>query len=197
MPYNVQPAASQRELDALFTPGSGWRDITGTPTIRGTGANDPTWSAFRSGISAYSFSATAMKELWFSFHIDHDYAPGTPLYPHVHWSTAGTNTGVVRWGFEYTWAKGHGQAAFPVTTTVYVNQAATGTAYTHMVAEVSDLDAIPATLIEPDGLLLVRVFRDAANVADTCTDAALLLTSDIHYRCDRYNTPNKAPNFYA
>lgn len=178
-----------------FTPG--WADITGSPVVRGTGANDPNWTAFLGNISAYSFSATAMKEIWYQFHINHDYYRGTPIYPHVHWSTAGTNTGVVRWGFEYTYAKGHQQAAFPATTTIYVNQAAQGTAHYHMIAEVADADAIDLAAMEVDGLLLMRIFRDAANVADTCTDAAFLLTVDLHYQADRFVTPNKAPNFYA
>jgi hypothetical protein len=176
---------------------TGWRDMIGSPVVKGTGANDPTWTTFRSGINAYSFSASAMKEVWFTFHVDHDYKVLTDLFLHCHWSTAGTNTGVVRWGFEYTFAKGHNQQNFPTTTKVYVEQAAQGTAYRHMVAEVAAIDAVPGAGIEVDGLLMLRVFRDAAHPNDTCTDAAFLLTGDIHYQADRHTTPNKAPNFYG
>lgn len=176
---------------------TGWRDMIGSPVVKGTGANDPTWAAFRSGINAYSFSASAMKEVWFTFHIDHDYKVLTDLFLHCHWSTAGTNTGTVRWGFEYTFAKGHNQSNFPVTTTVYVEQAAQGTAYRHMVAEVAAINAVPGAGIEVDGLLMLRIFRDAAHANDTCTDAAFLLTGDVHYQADRATTPNKAPDFYG
>lgn len=171
----------------------GWNDITSDITVRGTGVNNPTWATFRNGISAFSFSATAMNECWLNFHIKHDYAPGTPIHLHTHWSTTGTNTGVCRFGFEYTIAKGHQQSQFNATSTVYVEQAATGTAYTHMIAETT---GITSSEIEPDTLILVRVFRDVANAADTLTDAAFVFTADIHYQCDRLATLNKSPNFY-
>jgi hypothetical protein len=174
--------------------GAGWRDIIGSPTIKATGSNDPTWSTFRSGIYAYEFSASAAKELWFTYHVDHDYYPGSGIFFHTHWSTTGTNTGVCRWGFEYTIAKGHQQSVFPTTTTVYVEQAATGTAYTHMVAEAA---SVSSSEIEVDALILVRVFRDAANGSDTLTDTAFLLTADIHYQANTFFTKNKAPNFYT
>ena len=180
-----------RATDSNF----GWRDMVGDIVVRGSGSNDPTWTAFRSSLYAYQFSHTVMKEVWVSFHVQHDYAPGTPIYLHAHWSTAGTNAGVVRWGFEYTVAKGHQQQAFPTSTIVYVNQSAQGVAYYHMIAEVSLADTVPSTNLEPDSLILVRVFRDAADVADTCTDPSFLLTVDCHYQCDGISTKNKAPNF--
>ena len=176
---------------------TGWRDLVGDINIKGTGANDPSWANFRNGIYAYSFSASAMKEVWIVYHIDHDYKEGSSIYLHTHWSTTGTNTGVVRWGFEYTAAKGHGQEAFGATTTVYKDLAASGTAYQHMISEIAVGDVIPSTHLEPDSLILVRIFRDAADVADTCTDAAFLLTADCHYQTDHENTKNKAPNFYT
>lgn len=173
----------------------GFRDLVGNIVVKGTGANDPTWASFVGGINAYSFSATTMKEVWLTFHIDHDYAPGTPIYLHTHWSTTGTNTGVCRWGFEYTVAKGHQQQVFPATTTVYVEQAGSGQALRHMIAEIVLDDAVPSTNLEPDTLLLVRCFRDAANGADTLSDAAFLLTMDCHYQVDGISTKNRAPNF--
>lgn len=176
---------------------SGWYDEKGDVVVKGSGVNDPTWAIFRNGLYAYQFSATAMKEIWINFHINHDYKPGTKIYLHVHWSTAGTNTGVCRWGFEYSVSKGHNQEVFPASTTVYVNQAAQGTAYRHMIAEISLSDAIPSTSIEPDSVIMVRVFRDAADVADTLTDASYMIFADCHYETDRHSTKNKSPNFYT
>jgi len=187
-----------RDIGDLRT---GWRDLlSAVNAARVTGASEPTFTAFRGGIYQYSFSATVMNQVVMNpFHIDHDYASGTDLFIHVHWSTAGTNTGVVRWGLEWTYAKGHDQEAFPVTQTYYLEQAASGTAYQHMVAEgtIPGTDVIEGTAngIETDGLVLVRLFRDAAHANDTCTDAAFAFTVDIHYQCDHYNTPNKAPDF--
>lgn len=177
----------------------GWRDLVGNIVVKGVGANDPSWSAITGlgGMFAYEFSATVNKEVWLIFHIDHDYAEGTPIYLHAHWlnAAANPNTGTVRWGFEYTVAKGHQQQAFHAPDTVYVTQNCSATRYMHHIAEVSLADAVPATNLEPDALLLVRCFRDAAT--DTCTDAVDLLTMDCHYQTDRWATKNKSPDFYA
>lgn len=179
------------------SPGEGWNDVTNDfAAAKVTGASQPTWAAFRSGIYAYSFSASAMNEAWVNFHITHDYKSGTTVYPHIHWSTTGTNTGTVRFGIEYSVAKGHNQGAFPASTTVYIEQAASGTAYQHMIAEVSDGDSF-STNIEPDSLVITRIFRDAAHANDTCTDAVFILFADIHYKSNRFNTKNKVPNFYT
>lgn len=179
----------------------GWKDMIGAITVKGVGANDPTWAAITGlgNMFAYSFSATAMKEVWVNFHIDHDYAMGTPIYLHTHWLNAAAvpNTGKVRWGFEYTIAKGHQQAAFPAPTTVYVNQSCNATRYMHHIAETSLTDAVPGTNIEPDCILMVRIFRDAADPIDDCSDAVFLLTADCHYQVGQYATKNKAPNFFT
>lgn len=177
----------------------GWRDLVGNIVVKGVGANDPTWAAISGlgGMFAYQFSATVNKEVWLTFHIDHDYAEGTPIYLHAHWlnDAASPNTGTVRWGFEWTAAKGHQQQAFPAPQTVYVTQNCSATRYMHHIAEVSVADAVPATNLEPDSLLLVRCFRDAVN--DSCSDAVDLLTMDCHYQTDRWATKNKSPDFNA
>jgi hypothetical protein len=174
--------------------GVGFIDITSEIDIRGTGLNNPTWATFREGISALSFSASAMNEAWAVFHIPHGYYQGSSFYIHAHWSTTGTNNGVARFGFEYTVAKGHNQSVFGATTTVYVEQAASGTAYKHMIAETA---AITSAEMEVDALILVRIFRDAAHANDTLSDALFMFTSDVHLQVDRVSTINKAPNFYG
>jgi hypothetical protein len=172
-------------------PVAGWCDLVAQIELRGAGANNPAYSVLTGGIRAYEFSATAMNEVWAVYHVGHDYYPGSVMYAHTHWTTTGTNTGVVRWGFEWTAMKGYAQGAFGATATVYKNLAATGTALTHMISEVAVGDVIPATNLETDALILMRIFRDGANVADTCTDTAFLLLADLHYQSDRYNTLNR------
>ena len=107
--------------------------------------------------------------------------------------------GVVRWGFEYSVSKGHGRTAgFPATTTVYVNfNVPANSLGTHFIAEVATANAIPSTNIEPDSVIHMRVFRDAANAADTYAGAVWCWQADLHYQAQQYATPNKAPNFYA
>lgn len=170
----------------------GWADLlTDISAGRGVGANAPTWAAFQGGISAYRFDAGTMNEIWFNVHIPHDYRFGTAIYPHIHWSTTGTNAGTVRWGLEYTFARGYGIEAFPATTTIYIEQAASGTARTHMIAEPTDANAITLTNCEPDMIMMCRFFRDAAHVNDTCTDTAFAFYADMHYQSDGYLTPER------
>ena len=174
--------------------GLGWKDLTSELVSRG-GSSAPALALFRGNIYAYQFGASSMDQLYSTFHIPHDYAPGTALYIHIHWGDSSASpTGVVRWGFEYTFAKGHGQEAFPATKTVYVEQAP-GASYKHMVAEIST--GILGTAAEVDGLLLVRIFRDATHANDTCPAAVFAFTCDVHYQSDRVATLNRSPNFYS
>ena len=176
----------------------GWHDIIGQVELRGSGPNDPSFAVYGgySGIRQYEFSPTTMNQVWMVFHVPHDWVPGTPVYFHAHWSNAAAapNTGNVVWGFEYTWAKGFNQAPFPTPVTATVTQACPATRYQHMIAETT---AQTLTGLEVDALVIVRVYRDATNVADTCTDAVFLHTADIHYQSTGIPTKNKAPDFYA
>jgi hypothetical protein len=181
----------------------GWDDYVTDIITRGTGGNDPTWTQIgTTNFWAYSFSATTMQQFWATMHITHTYAMGTKVYPHIHWfnGTAVPNSGNVVFGIEYTVAKGFGQEAYKFaaanTTTVYIKQN-TDQQYKHMVAEVSDANAIPANLIEPDTLIAFRVFRDAANSEDTCTNSIFINKFDCHYQTDKTSTPFKAPNFFG
>lgn len=177
----------------------GWDDYTGEISVRGTGSNNPSFTQFQSGLYAYEFPGSAMKEVWVSFHVRHNYAVGTKIYLHAHYANAAASPGAgdVRWGFEYTVAKGHNQAAFGAPTTVYVTQTCSTTRYQHMIAELSETDAIPSTQLEPDSLILVRIFRDATAPADTLADAVHLLMVDCHVQSNTFATKNKAPNFYT
>ena len=179
------------------TPTWGWRDIIGDISLRGTGAADPSYSIYQGSIRAYSFSASILQEVQVVFHIPHDYVPGSDIYLHAHWSNGATvpNTGNVVWGFEVSWAKGFGQNAFSTPTTYTVTQASPAIRYTGNIGETT---AITLTGLEVDSLILVRVYRDATNVADTCTDPVFLHTADVHYQSTNLATKAKVgPAFYT
>lgn len=180
----------------LDTPDWGWRDITSDIQARGVGASDPTFAAYgATALRAYSFSAGTEQEVFMSFHMPHDYVPGTAIYFHAHWSNAAAtpDTRNVVWGFDYSFAKGHNQQAFPAFTPITVTQASPATRYWHNIAETA---AVTITGLEVDGLILVRVYRKAADAADTCSDAVFLHTADIHYQSTNMATKGKAPSFY-
>lgn len=182
----------------------GWRDLMGQVLVKTSGADRPTFQAMSAipgaaSMWGYSWSATVLQQVQIDYHVDHDIKQGSVLYPHVHFRPLTNAAGVVRWGFEYSVSKGHGQTTgFPVTTTVYVNfNVPANSLGTHFVAEVATAGAIPSTNIEPDSVIHMRVFRDAANAADTYTGAVWCWQADLHYQAQQYATLNKAPNFYA
>lgn len=174
----------------------GWKDVVGEITVRGSGANDPTWTNWRDGLWGYAFpgSGSSLTQCWINFHIPHEYVDGTDVYFHVHYlnATASPSTNNIVWQFEYSAAKGFNQAAFPASQTVSVTQACSGTRYQHMIAETA---AVTISGLEVDSLVCVRIFRDAAHASDTNTDTVILLTSDMHIQVNKFATKNKAYPF--
>jgi hypothetical protein len=162
----------------------GWQDLRGNfiGSRLGTGANAPSWTNVVGGIYGYTFGATGSDEIWVTFHIPHDYVPGTVIYIHMHWAPTTTNTGVVRWGIEYSVAKGYSQGVFPATTTTFLEQAGSGTVLQHQIIETTLGNAIPSTNLEPDSLILVRAYRDGSHVNDTYTAGAFGFEVDLHYQ---------------
>jgi len=164
-----------------------WDDLrVNINAIKVTGASQPAWTKFKDdgagsvGVYTHYFSPTVMNEGWFEAQLPHKWKEGTTIYPHVHWAPVTTNTGTVRWGLEYTWANPNG--TFSNTTIIYGEQAGAGTAFGHQIVNFgSGITASGKTI---SGILLCRIFRDAAHANDTYTGNAALLSSDIHYEVD-------------
>lgn len=197
------------------TPTFGWRDILGQITTKGVGASDPDWVVYRGSVYQYRFSAGHLHEAWVNYHVPHDYVPGSDLYIHVHWSekivdTGGTAgvPGNAKWYFDITYADGHGTAGgtsdpFVAPITVSVVQQASTTQYGHMIAEVQFTNnggtggLLNSNTVQVDGLFLVRIYRDPADVADTLNQEPFVHMVDLHYQSNNLATKNKSPNFYA
>jgi hypothetical protein len=184
------------------TPTFPFRDLIGQLVVRGSGVNNPTWAAIMTNIYAYQF--TVNQEIWLTFHVDHDYVPGTVVYIHTHWTHNSTTvtTGGVTWTFDVTAAKGHQQAAFAAAKTTSVTQTATPTTqYEHFIAETAltvaggSASLIDTALIEPDTLIMVRVSL-TGNTLSAATNP-FLLSCDLHYQSTGIGTKARAPNFYV
>lgn len=122
------------------------------------------------------------------------YAAGTDVAFYLAWTTNGTNTGVVRWGLEYTVITGHNTGIFPATTTIYVETAAQGTTPRLMYSTFAD---ITGTTFLPDTVFQYRLFRDGTHGNDTCTDAGQVLHLAMNYKKTRFSIKNKVPSFYS
>lgn len=172
----------------------GWRDLEGPIDVRGTGANDPTWSAIgATGFHAYKFAIG--DECWFNFHVPHDYVPGSNFHIHTHWLADGTNANIVKWSWDLAYSDGYATGVFPFATptTVTAESAAAGTAYTHMITETV---AITGTGVEVDGIIMAHITRVTNGGTDN-TDGIFLLTSDIHYQSTGLATKNRNKDFYT
>ena len=91
----------------------GWRDITADIDVQGTGASDPTWSVMGAGpLKAYKFAVN--DECWMRFHIPHDIVRDTDIHFHAHWTPDGTNVQPVKWQWQFAYARGFNQDAFPI-----------------------------------------------------------------------------------
>lgn len=194
----LTPTEADNNLNTLETrTGDGWRDMISEINPR-SGGTAPALSLYRDGIYLYEFASDQMQEVFSNFHIDHDYKLNTMLYPHLHFVTTSTAGGVVRLGFEYTYAKGHGLGTFPATTTLTLDfTIPANSQHVHFIAEVPQGQGIPGTNIDTDGAILMRIYRDGTHANDTFTGTIFGIFSDLHYEVDRYATINRFPNFRA
>ena len=190
------------------TPTFGWRDLLGEISIKTIGANDPDYNDYAAtGIHRYQFKNTTMTEVYDDYHIPHDYVPGSDVHVHIHWSQTTIDTGgaasapgVAKWYFDANYSKGHDRGAFPANiVTVSVTQTASGTIRQHMIAEVqlSTSGQIGGQDIEPDGVITVRAYRDAADAADTLDQRPWVHHVDVHYQSTNIATKAKVPDFYT
>lgn len=182
----------------------GWRDLLGEIRTRGVGATDPNDATYIGGIKAYEFAVN--DEAWMNFHIPHDYVNGTDIYFHFHWSHDSTTVtgGSTTWMAEVTYAKGHNQEAFITPITANTTQDASLTQYQHMISEVQLSSLTPnsnqfnTSNIEPDGLIMVRVYLYANDITDSsAVPDPFLHFADIHYQTTSIGTKSRFPDFWT
>lgn len=187
----------------------GWKDCPSEPKTFGLASKDPVESVIGSGsgvqfVRALEFkdqAAGSEPEVYYFMHLNHDYVMGTRVYPHVHWVSSNTTAKTtVGWVWTYAVARGFAQQAVDgVGTVIKASTTLSGTPFTHYVTEVSDANAIPATDLEPDTIIFLRLNRDSANAAatgDDTTSGAWVIFGDAHYLSTDGGTPLKAPPFY-
>lgn len=190
------------------SPTFGWKDLLGEVIPKYVGVGSPTLAVFRGGnVKSYAFAAG--EDYDGSFHIPHDWVPGTDVYMHVHWAHNGTAiSGSLVLDWYFTYAKGHAQAAFPaeitVTQTISTPNIATIPQYNHRIDEFQLSTAggsstmLNTTNLEPDGLILFHVTTSTIpTITGGSPNKPFLFTLDLHYQSTNLTTKNKVPNFYV
>ena len=179
----------------------GWKD--NTSSLSGAALHPsltPEMKEVKAGEKRYELAFVAGNLAFCDpFHVNHDIQPGAKVYPHVHWMTDNTDTNdSVTWRMYYKRAKGHQQEAFSAEATMDITQSIESTAYTHMVAECSDAQALE--LYEPDELIIITLeLLSTSGFTASKTSAGKRvfgLTVDLHYEASLIATKNKAPNFW-
>jgi len=192
-------------------PDYAWRDIIGyimpdsdSPII------SPALAVFQTGIKAYEFDANDLVHC--TYHVPHDYAPGTDMLIHMHWGHNGTDISgtftVEATSMYASRVDTPGPAAVfstPVTGTISIGSLniTAYPQYCHSVAEIglstsggsaTELDTAD---IEVDGLIIVSFQMIAVPTITGGSGKPFIFTSDIHYQSTNIGTKNNAPDFYA
>lgn len=190
-------ALTYAELDGNFSDLAGRTDIAWAmdglePTLREGVGNPCELANFRGNTLAYQFVPGSIMEAYVNWDVPFNWAPGTDLYAAIHWSpAAGTGTGTVRWGLEFTAAEVNG--TFGPTNTFYVDSAvSTSSPWKHIQA-VSD--PYPGAAVMPNMRFLIRLYRDGAAVEDTFPDDAYLVGIDFYYQVSKFGTPSFTPPY--
>lgn len=170
----------------------GWRDLRCALVGTAAGSGTPTLTAFGPSGNIKQMAFGIGDSVYVAAHVDHDVKPGSTMYPHVHWSTSGTDTNSVRWEVRYIAAAGHNQANFGTDTVIQLTEAAHGTAWRHMITE----DGTGFIAPEVDSVILMEIKRVTNGGTDNLNTVFGLFV-DLHYQSDRNATPNRVPNFYT
>jgi hypothetical protein len=183
----------------------GFFDILGSPVVRGSGPNDPDY-LIPSGFTylyAYTFPATGgndRRDLYFTFHIPHNWADNTQISFHTHWftdivPTVGDEV-IWEWRYSFAGATGTSDDRFNnVESFTSATETLTGAAseqYKHFITETVDL-TIPNMTV--DGLIHCRMSRDRS--VDGFGGNVYVLFGDAHISVNKFSTKNKVQPFYT
>lgn len=170
-----------------------WDDLrVALTTTKLGGVKDPGFAQLASdgagstGVYAYHFDKTTEEEVFCAVQMPHSWEEGSDIEPHVHWLPTDTDTGAVVWGLEYAWLDFDGTLGN--TTILTVTDAADGTDGKHQLASFGTISGAGHTV---SSMLMCRVFRKAADAADTYNADAAALEFDIHYQRDAAGSDNQ------
>ena len=179
-----------------------WVDLAGPVIVRSAGSTSPSLSTYITGSKIKEYQMDGNDEVQHTFHMPHDWVPGSDMFLHIHWShnTTDTPTGDMTWGFEVSYSKGHDQEAFSAVINPTCTQAVSSTQYFHQICEFQLTSSSPSATqldtadLEPDGLLLVTTYIDTNSTSPSINP--FLHFVDLHYQSTSIGTKDKAPNFY-
>jgi hypothetical protein len=173
-----------------------WDDIrVGLTSVKTGGSSDPDFAKLRDngagsqGVFTYLFSPLLEEEVYFEVQIPHSYKAGTDLKAHIHWCPIDANAGNVVWALEYTIANAN--QVIGNTTPVQATIAANGVAYKEQLDAIATISGAGVT---ESSLIIGRLYRKAADAADTYASDAAALSFDFHFQTDKLGSVNEIPS---
>jgi hypothetical protein len=191
----------------------GWRDIVGQITPRASGGPAPDYVAYRgSGILHQAFKVNDVIDN-ITFHMPHDYVPGSDIYIHPHWGHNGT---AVAGSFDISWyamyCKGYNQALqtfnspLTILQSIPVTNVAGHPQWGHFIDEFAltnnggDTTHLDRNLMEVDGVIIVgaKVTAIPTITGSATLNQPFIFTADLHYQSTGVPTKGRNyPNFYS
>jgi len=173
-----------------------WKDnVYDLTSAKSVGAGAPSYIPLNgSSYLVPDMTGSPIRRLQIAFHVNHDVKQNSYCWPHVHWTTNGTNSGLVIWRLSWQKALGHDQANFGTAVNIDIGtNIAPAAPWRHFIAEGIIQGSQAIQLTEPDELIVMTLELLSNTVP---TDAICGLYVDLHYEAERDGTKNKAPNFY-
>ncbi len=197
MPINNPPEflESLTLKDLIIAEGSEkWEDLkVPIGSVKTGGVKNPTFEQLLDdggssrGVYVFTFSNDALaaneEELFFVAQMPHHWKEESSIIAHVHWVPTTNDSGVVRWGLEYSITNIRGSSVlFPSTTIISDNSPTVNNDLNMHVRTV--IGTIDMTGQKMSTMLLCRVFRNSSHVDDTYNADAALLEIDFHHLID-------------
>lgn len=210
----VVPKTSGKGIKVdLTTPTFGFADLLGDQFSKNTGGTRPTLATYNGAVEAWQFSNG--DEAFLTYHVPHDYVPGTDIHLHIHWSqnAAGATGGTVDFRYTAIYSKGHNQASGSVFTptpktatfsSININDGGNGlNQYQQHFTEITISAAIETAALfdrddfEPDGVIELTFELVVSNLTGT-PSTPFVHYVDIHYQTNGIiGSKNRTPNFYT
>lgn len=193
------------------SPTYGWKDLIGQIIPRVGGGAAPVFTAYRGGaVRNYAFATNDVIDN-VTFHMPHDWVPGTNMYLHVHWGHNGTAiSGNFNINWTYTYSKGYNQAGFifeaekTYSQSIPVTSITTHPRWGHFIDEFQfttpggSVNQLNTNTLEVDGLieLALQVTGIPTITGSAASNLPYIFLVDIHYQSTQMSTKGRNYPFY-
>jgi len=179
---------TQQEIGDLFYV---YKDLPVQISTMKRGVGNPPGEGLEDGFPTLDFDDAVEQEVFILVHTPHEYAQGTDMYFHIEYFVDVVDAVVERyacWAVEYKLIK-HGDIfTFLAGTAITFESHPVLITTSNKGLMTCDHLIIPSAILVNEGLLIVRLYRDAAGVLDTDDQVGdvRMVYAHLHYVVDKY-----------